>query len=129
MFARGRILCILFLAIASLSSGCAVFLVGAGAAGGYAIGKDEIEGFTDKKFDKAWDASRKVVGREGVILGENKTLGEIQAKVRETEVKAVLSRVSEKTVRIRIKARKGYRLLPDIATSQDLFTKILKELG
>ena len=29
-----------------IQSGCALFLLGAGAAGGYAISKDEIEGMT-----------------------------------------------------------------------------------
>lgn len=119
----------MWLGAALLNQGCALFLVGAGAAGGYAIGKDEMEGFTDKRFDKAWDVTKKVISREGVVLAENQALGDLQARIRESEVTAKVERISEKTVRIRIKARKGYKLMPDIKLAQDLFTKTFKELA
>ena len=45
------LLCFVF-----ISSGCAVLAIGAGAAGGYAISKDEVEGFSDRKYAVVWDA-------------------------------------------------------------------------
>lgn len=111
-----------------LSSGCALFLVGAGAAGGIAISKDTIEGHFDRKLDQVWRASREVLMQEGFIRLENKTQGEIEAEVKKSEVKIGILQVSEKTVRIRVKARKGMKLLPNPDLANDLYNKIFYKL-
>lgn len=119
----------LFLIVVScIGGGCALFLVGAGAAGGYAISKDEIEGFTDRDYERTWETARRVIAQDGAILAENKTLGEIEATVRDSNVKTKIEKYSTVSVRLRIQARKGYNLLPDIETAQDIFTKIIKDL-
>jgi hypothetical protein len=118
----------LLIVVSLAGGGCALFLVGAGAAGGYAISKDEIEGFTDKDYERTWETARRVISKDGAILAENKILGAIEATVRDSNVKAKIEKFSTVSVRMRIQARKGYNLLPDIETAQDLFTKIIKDL-
>ena len=111
-----------------LSSGCALFLVGAGVGGGIAISKDTIEGHFDKKLDQVWRASREVLMQEGFIRLEDKAHGAIDAEVRKSEVKIEILQISEKTVRIRVKARKGYRLLPNPDLANELYNKIYQKI-
>ena len=60
-------------------SGCAVVLVGAGAAGGYAIGKDYIQGETDKNFDRVYDSAINIADIMGAVESRfsNPSLGKI----------------------------------------------------
>lgn len=121
--------CVFLFALASMvQSGCALFLFGAGAAGGYAISQDEIEGFLDKKYDAVWDASRKVIQREGAILSEDKAAGNIQAQVEKSEVTLKIEQISAASLRVRVQARKSMKLLPDIDLAHDLYNQIIKEL-
>ena len=111
-----------------LFSGCALFLVGAGVGGGIAISKDTIEGHFDKKIDEVWKAARQVLMQEGFIRLEDKPHGQIEAEVRKSEIKIEALQVSEKTVRIRVKARKGLKLLPDVDLANELYNKIFHKL-
>lgn len=111
-----------------LFSGCAIFLLGAGAAGGVAISKDTIEGHFDKKMDQVWKAAREVLMHEGFIRLEDKPHSFLEGEVRKSTVKIELLQVSEKTVRIRVKARKGHNLLPDPDLANQLYNKIFHKL-
>ena len=110
-------------------SGCALFLIGGGVAGGIAISKDTIEGHFDKKLDQVWRASREVLMQEGFIRLENRPHGQIESEVRKSEVKIEVLQVSEKTVRIRVKARKGHKLLPNPDLANELYNKIFYRLN
>jgi hypothetical protein len=110
-------------------SGCALFLIGAaGAAGGYAISKDEIEGLTDHPYDKAWAAVREVVRTEGAITAENKKLGTMEAIIGGSTVEIHMDQATSKTVRTRIKARKTKGLFPDIDLAQSIYAKMTRKL-
>lgn len=111
-----------------LFSSCAIFLLGAGVTGGIAISKDTIEGHFDKKLDPVWKAAREVLMQEGFIRLEDKPHGQIEAEVRKSEVKIEILQVSEKTVRIRVKARKGMKLLPNPDLANELYNKIFNKL-
>lgn len=112
-----------------LSSGCALFLVGAGAAGGIAISKDTIEGHFDRRLEPVWRAAREVLMQEGFIRSESKSHGEIEAEVRKSQVKVEILQVSEKTVRIHVKARKGHQLLPDVKLANELYNQIFQKIN
>jgi len=122
LISSGLILSLLF------STGCALFLVGAGAAGGIAISKDTIEGHFDKKLDQVWRTSREVLMQEGFIRLEDRAHGYLESEVRKSEVKIEILQVSEKTVRIRVKARKGLKLLPHPDLANELYNKIFHKL-
>lgn len=111
-----------------LFSGCALFLVGAGVGGGIAISKDTMEGHFDKKIDQVWKASREVLMQDGFIRLENRTQGEIKGEVRKSDVKIEVLQVSEKTVRVRVKARKDHNILPNPDLANELYNKIFRKL-
>ena len=109
-------------------SGCALFLVGAGVGGGLAISKDTIEGHFDRRFDDVWKASRQALMDQGFIRLEDKMHGRIDGEVRKSEVKIEITQVSERTVRVNVKARKSYKLVPDLDLANDLYNKIFSKL-
>jgi hypothetical protein len=109
-------------------SGCAIFLLGAGAAGGMAISKDSIEGTVDKPFDRVWNAGREVLKQEGFIRLENKPAGVMEAEVQKSQVKFEAQQITEKTVRLRVKARKTAKLMPNMDLANILYNKIFQKL-
>ena len=72
------IACLFFFTL--VSSGCIPLIIGgaAGALGGYAIGKDTIQGETDKDYDKLWAAALTVAKMRGTITVEDKTKGSLE---------------------------------------------------
>lgn len=116
-----------FLALSAASSGCALFLLGTGVAGGYAISKDEIEGLTDSKLPKVWTSLREVMREEGVITLEDRDRGHMEGIVGKATVETHVEQATEKTVRIRVKARKTKGLFPDIKTAQSIYGKVVKK--
>lgn len=111
-----------------LFSGCPLFLLGAGAAGGYAVSKDQIEGILEKKLDSVYKASRETLMYEGFIRSEDKPHGTIEGEVKKSIVNIEVNQMSERTVRLRVKARKAAKLLPDIELANELYNKIIKKL-
>lgn len=116
------------LSLCLLFSGCAIFLLGSGVAGGIAISKDTIEGNWDKSLDKVWRESREVLMQEGFIRLENRVGGKIEAEVRKSMVEVEILQISARTVRIHVKARKGHKLLPDIDLANGIYNKIFERV-
>ena len=110
------------------NSSCALFLVGGGVAGGIAISKDTIEGGLDKPLDHVWKTTREVIMQEGFIRLEDRPHGKIDAEVRKSQINIEILQFTQKTVRIRVKARKGYNLLPNIDLANELYNKIFQKL-
>ncbi len=125
---RKKFLALALLVIPFLSSGCALFLFGAGAAGGIAISEDEIEGHFDKSFDEIYRRSREVLMYEGFIRKEDRPRGILVAEVRKSEIKVTVKQITEKTVQLRIQARKAYKVLPDLELANELYNKVFKKL-
>ena len=111
-----------------MCSGCIVLALGAGAAGGYAISKDEIEGFSDRSLEQTWRAAWKIFNQEGVVEMANKESAKIEALINESKVNFSAEQVSPKSVRFTIQARKSMNLFPDIKLAQNLYQKMIKEL-
>lgn len=111
-----------------LFSSCALFLVGGGVAGGIAISKDTIEGNFDKPLDRVWSSTRDVLMQEGFIRQEDRPHATIEAEVRKSQINIQIHQISEKTVQIRVKARKDYKLLPNMDLANELYNKIFQKL-
>ena len=111
-----------------LFSGCALFLIGAGVAGGVAISDDEIEGVVDRSYDKVWKASHDVLTKEGFVKSEDRPHGSIEGEVGKSEVKISIAQLTERTVRIRVKARKDYKVVPDLQLANELYNKIFQKI-
>ena len=117
-------LLIIFLSVSTL--GCALFLVGAGAAGGVAISKDTATVNVDKSFEQAWNVTYKQLESMGAINLQDKKVGKIGANIQNSEVTANIKRLTRKTVTIEIKARKN--LLPNVGLAQDILNAIIQQL-
>ncbi len=123
-----RFLTVTFLMIFSLHSGCALLLLGGGAAGGYAISKDEVEILTDKKYDKVWRASTDVLREKGLVTIEDKNAGNIEAEVEGSKINVTVEQATPETVRLRVQARRAKNLFPDMKRAQEIFNQITQKL-
>ena len=110
-------------------SGCAIFLLGAGAAGGYAVSKDEIEGIMDTPFERVYKSTKTVIQKEGALTLEDKERGKLEAVVEGSMVNANVEQVTPKTVRLRVKARKVKGLFPNVKVAQKIYTQAIKQVG
>ena len=108
-------------------SGCAVLLVGAGAAGGYAISKDSVKNLFDLPVATVFQASREVVSAQGLITVEDARNGLLKATVEGATVTVTVKPVTKKTVELRVKARDNV-LFPKVDVAQAIYTKILERL-
>jgi len=107
-------------------SGCAALLVGAGAAGGYAVGRDSITNHFDLSQGHVYGVSRSVVKQMGLVTMEDERRGRFQADVDGATVTVTVTPVSEKTVKLKVKARKF--LMPKLSVAQDVYNRILERL-
>ena len=109
-------------------SGCAAVLVGAGAAGGYAIGPDYVQGETDKDFSGIYNSALDVAGIMGVIQSKynSPSVGKIRAKVENSSLEISVERLTRHTVRLKVKSRKN--LMPNIALAQKVYNNILQRV-
>ena len=107
-------------------SGCAVFLVGAGVAGGLAASKDTAKLEIDKNMNQAWSAAGNVIKQMGVITAENKKAGIMEANVRDTKVKVTIIQMTPKSVRVEVKSRKN--MMPQMDLSTEILNKIHEQL-
>lgn len=108
--------------------GCAALLIGtAGVIGGVAISEDTVQSDIDAGFDQIWNTALNEIEKIGgeVTLTE-KFRGVIEAKVRSSSVRMTLERITDKTVRLKVKSRKNY--LPNIKLAHELSARILKKL-
>ena len=118
--------CALAAGLAMGLSGCAVLLVGAGAAGGYAISRDSVKNLFDLPANTVFMASRDVVAEHGLITVEDSRNGLIKAVVEGATVTVTVKPVTKKTVELRVKARD--HLFPKVDIAQTIYTHILERL-
>ena len=119
---------ILMSVVSPAFNGCALFLVSAGAAGGYAISKDSIEGEVHSSMGSVYNASIDAIKSKGTIRQEDKEHGKIEGIFgNDVTVKIELTQASSKSVKVKVEARK--RLLPNIEVAQEVYTAIIKKVG
>ena len=125
---RGRTAIVALVASAVIGlSGCALLLVGAGAAGGYAISRDSVRNLFDLPSDTVFRASRDVVSQEGVITVEDSRNGLIKATMVGANLTVTVKPVTKRTVELKVKARDSM-LFPKVDIAQGIYTKILERL-
>lgn len=109
-------------------SGCAVLLIGAGAAGGYAISKDSITNHYDLASTVVYQAAREVIGEDGLVTLEDERRGIIKAEVLDANITIQVRSVSDRTTQLKVKARNDL-LLPKIDIAQNIYNKIDRRLA
>ena len=112
---------------AVMLSGCAALLLGAGAAGGYAISKDSVKNDFDLSRSQVYRVSRDVVNQLGLITLEDERHGLLKATVEGVTVTVTVKPMTRKTVEVTVAARNNL-LLPEIGVAQSVYTKILERL-
>jgi len=108
-------------------SGCAALLVGAGVAGGYAISKDAVSNHFDLPMSQVYRASRDVATETGLITLEDEHRGLIKATIEGAKVTISVTKVSDRTVKLKVKARNDL-MMPAIDVAQAVYNKIFDRL-
>lgn len=109
-------------------SGCAALLIGAGAAGGYAISKDSITNHYDLSSTVVYQAAREVIGEEGLVTLEDEHRGIMKAEILDANLTIQVRKVSDRTTQLKVKARNDL-LLPKIDIAQNVYNKIDRRLA
>ena len=118
---------LLGLALSAMLTGCAVLLLGAGAAGGYAISKDSVKNTFDLSKDLVFRQSLAVAKALGEIKTEDQTHGKIELRYGPANVTITVKQLTRRTVELTVKARNDV-LLPEVDRAQELYSKILERL-
>lgn len=117
-----------FFGITFCLQGCAVLLIGtAGVLGGMAISEDTVQSDIDADYERVWNTVLNEIEKMGAeILVDDEGDGLIEAKVRSSNVKIHVSRLTDKTARLKISARKNY--IPNIKLAHEIAGRVLKKL-
>ena len=109
-------------------SGCAALLVGAGAAGGYALSRDSIRNTFDLPQSRVFYVSREVFGELGFVTVEDATRGLLKGAVNGAQITITVKPVTEKAVELKVRARNAF-WLPRLETAERIYNRVLKQLG
>ena len=110
-------------------NGCAVAVIaaaGAGAVGGYAIGRDTFEGITARGQDEIWEAANRVTSIMGSAEDNDRKQGTMSARINGAHVTVTIIPINLTTTKLRIKARQ--LLFPRIGIAQEVYAKIINQL-
>jgi hypothetical protein len=116
------------LVVSSLSlSGCPLLLIGAGAAGGYAVGRDSVRNQFEISKDHLYQQSLSASKELGFILSDDAAGGVIKLKIQNTTVTITVKPVTQRAVELRVKARNNL-LMPEVDVAQQVYNTIIKRL-
>ena len=119
---------VILLLVASVGlSGCAAVLVGAGAAGGYALSKDSVKNQFDLSQDRLFRRSREVVKKMGQVTLEDSKKGIVKGKVKDADVTVTVKPLTKKTVELEVHARNKFKM-PVVDVAQEVYNKIIEKL-
>ena len=118
---------LLVFAVACLC-GCAPLLLGAGAAGGYAISRDSITNTFELSQAHLYQVSREVIADTGFVTTEDARRGLIQATVEGATVTITVTPASDHKTELKVKARNKL-LMPKIRVAQDVYNRIVDRLN
>lgn len=109
-------------------SGCVWVLLGAGAAGGYAVSGDTIAGEIDADYDSIWSAAENVAKIMGTVKNKDRTKGIIGVDVDRSKVDILIERITPETLRLKVSARKYLNLMPNKGLAQKIYIKINQQI-
>ena len=108
-------------------SGCAFLLLGAGAAGGYAISKDSVKNVFDLPQDQVYEQSLVTAKEMGLVKFEDRVNGRIKAEIQEADVTITVKPLTRRTVELNVRARDKF-VVPKVDIAQEVYTKIIERL-
>ena len=108
-------------------TGCAPAIIGGAAAAGYVVvAQDFVTTSVDTSFQRAWNAANDEIRKLGSIEKSFQKLGEVKGTVQGAKVLVTVSKLTERTIDIKVTARKN--LLPDTELAQAILAAILRKL-
>ena len=108
-------------------SGCAPVLIGGAAVtGAIVVAQDFATTSIDVSYQRAWNVANDEIKKIGHIDKSFQKLGEIKATAEGSQVKVKISKLTEKTVDIKVTARKN--LLPNTELAQAILAGIIRNL-
>ncbi len=126
-FKRFRNFFALTVLLAFFSSGCIWIVAGGiGALGGYVVSPDTVEGIIERTTDDVLETSLEISSIMGKVVEQDTEAGVIVSLINGARVTVTVLALSETTTRITVKARKAF--MPRIATAQDFYIKVTKQL-
>lgn len=113
-----------------LSTGCVVALVGAGAAGVYAISDDSVEAIVKTAPGYTYQKALKVMKSQGTVSKADSTAWHIEGRVDDatTNVWVSFDPKTGKGSKITVKARKFGGTFPKIDVAKKVLNEILRKL-
>ena len=118
---------IIFSLFVFMNSSCAPVLIGGAAVGGaVVIAQDFATTSIDASFQHVWSVANEELKKIGQVQKSFQKLGEIKATVEGSKVIVKISKLTEKTVDIKVSARKN--LLPNTDLAQSILTAIIRHL-
>ena len=108
-------------------AGCAPVWIGAGAVGGYAVGRDAIRNHFDVSPTALYDVSRDVMGELGFVTDEDPHAGRVRGEVDGANVTVTIRPISDRTMELTVKARNKF-LMPRVSTAHLIYNRILDRL-
>ena len=120
-------LLVLLILAAPAVSGCTVLLLGAGAAGGYAVSRDSVVDHLDSSRETVYRASLEVAQSMGLVTLESPKQGVIQATIEDANVRITVRQLTTKTVELKIRARSKL-MMPKVEVAQRVYGRIKERL-
>lgn len=111
------------MAVVLTLSGCAAALVGAGAAGGYALSKDYVKNHYDRSKERIFKVSVDVVKKMGEVTLKDPDQGLIKGKVSDTDVTVTVKPLTKETTELIVEARNKFKM-PAIEVAQKVYDAI-----
>jgi len=109
-------------------SGCAAVLIGAGAAGGYAISNDSVKNAFDRSPRQVYRHSLAVVKKMGETTMEDVKNHRIEARVQEVNVVVTIKSLTKQTVELEVSARNKL-LMPRVDVAQEVYNAIVERMS
>ena len=111
-------------AVLGVLSGCAPIWIGAGAVGGYAVGRDAIRNHFDVSESALYDISRDIIAEQGFVTEEEPRAGRVRGEVDGANVTVTIRPINVRTMELTVKARNKF-LMPRISTAHLVYNRIV----
>ncbi|HOW36172.1 MAG TPA: DUF3568 family protein [Candidatus Omnitrophota bacterium] len=107
--------------------GCVAALIGGAAVGGaIVVSQDFATTSIDTSFQRAWAVANDQLKKFGTIDKSFQKIGEIRATVEGSTVQIKISRLTDRTVDIKVSARKN--MLPNTQLAESILASIIRKL-
>ena len=127
---KNHILLAAALAAVLAAPGC-VFLAGAAIGAGvvHVVGEDSTEVVLEQSYESVFDASKEELAAKGAVEASDADAGVVEGSVGPSSVTITVTRETDSSVRVTVKARKNGGISPDQETAEEISYGLLRRTG